>query len=83
MSELSFTKSFLSTLDSRPVKLRADHVFNPEEIGLRVPVSSSFTYPFPSFLVFSVIYRSRILMFWIRSTLFPASKPLIQRCRRK
>lgn len=40
MSELSFTKSFLSTLDSRPVKLRADHVFDPEQVGLRVPVSA-------------------------------------------
>ncbi|KAJ5795346.1 hypothetical protein N7457_001945 [Penicillium paradoxum] len=37
MSELTFTKSFLSTLDSRPIKLRADHVFDPEQIGLRVP----------------------------------------------
>ncbi|KAJ5566693.1 uncharacterized protein N7459_010075 [Penicillium hispanicum] len=37
MSELSFTKSYLSTLDSRPIKLRADHVFDPEQIGLRVP----------------------------------------------
>jgi len=41
MSELSFTKTFLSTLDSRPIKLRADHVFDPERIGLRVPVSIS------------------------------------------
>ena len=39
MSELTFTKSFLSTLDSRPIKLRADHVFDPEQVGLRVPVS--------------------------------------------
>ncbi|KAJ5706593.1 hypothetical protein N7488_006394 [Penicillium malachiteum] len=37
MSELSFAKSFLSALDSRPIKLRADHVFDPEQIGLRVP----------------------------------------------
>ncbi|KAJ5222170.1 uncharacterized protein N7469_011057 [Penicillium citrinum] len=37
MSELSFAKSFLSTLDSRPIKLRADHVFDPEQVGLRVP----------------------------------------------
>ncbi|KAJ5181371.1 Cell-cycle control medial ring component [Penicillium cf. griseofulvum] len=37
MSELTFTKSFLSMLDSRPIKLRADHVFDPEQIGLRVP----------------------------------------------
>ncbi|KAJ5114190.1 hypothetical protein N7456_002724 [Penicillium angulare] len=37
MSEVTFTKSFLSTLDSRPIKLRADHVFDPEQVGLRVP----------------------------------------------
>ncbi|CAG8127908.1 unnamed protein product [Penicillium salamii] len=37
MSELTFAKSFLSTLDSRPIKLRADHVFDPEQVGLRVP----------------------------------------------
>ncbi|KAJ5688853.1 hypothetical protein N7462_003245 [Penicillium macrosclerotiorum] len=37
MSELSFTKTFLSTLDSRPIKIRADHVFDPEQVGLRVP----------------------------------------------
>ncbi|KAJ5146569.1 uncharacterized protein N7515_001133 [Penicillium bovifimosum] len=37
MSELTFTKSFLSTLDSRSVKLRADHVFDSEQVGLRVP----------------------------------------------
>jgi hypothetical protein len=42
MSELTFTKSFLSMLDSRPIKLRADHVFDPEQIGLRVPVSLDF-----------------------------------------
>lgn len=39
MTELAFTKTFLSTLDSRPIKLRADHVFDPERVGLRVPVS--------------------------------------------
>ncbi|KAJ5765094.1 Cell-cycle control medial ring component [Penicillium odoratum] len=37
MSELTFAKSFLSTLDSRPIKLRGDHVFDPEQVGLRVP----------------------------------------------
>jgi hypothetical protein len=45
MSELTFTKSFLSTLDSRPIKLRADHVFDPEQIGLRVPVSLDAKFP--------------------------------------
>lgn len=39
MSELAFAKSFLSTLDSRPIKIRPDHVFDPERVGLRVPVS--------------------------------------------
>ncbi|KAJ5223248.1 hypothetical protein N7468_007790 [Penicillium chermesinum] len=37
MSELTFAKSFLAALDSRPIKLRADHVFDPERVGLRVP----------------------------------------------
>ncbi|KAJ5398302.1 hypothetical protein N7509_006415 [Penicillium cosmopolitanum] len=37
MSETTFAKSFLATLDSRPIKLRADHVFDPEQVGLRVP----------------------------------------------
>lgn len=40
MSELTFAKSFLSAVDSRPIKLRADHVFELERVGLRVPVSS-------------------------------------------
>lgn len=40
MTELAFTKSFLSALDARPVKLRADYVFDPQSIGLRVPVCS-------------------------------------------
>jgi hypothetical protein len=39
MSETTFAKSFLATLDSRPIKLRADHVFDPEQVGLHVPVS--------------------------------------------
>lgn len=39
MSELAFAKSFLSSLDSRPIKIRPDHVFDPERVGLRVPVS--------------------------------------------
>ncbi|KAH8430831.1 uncharacterized protein LDX57_008495 [Aspergillus melleus] len=37
MSELSFIKSFLSSLDSRPIKLPADYVFDPERVGLKVP----------------------------------------------
>lgn len=41
MSELTFAKAFLSTLDSRPIKLRADHVVDPQQVGLQGPVSSS------------------------------------------
>ncbi|KAI9042088.1 uncharacterized protein KD926_006212 [Aspergillus affinis] len=37
MSELTFIKSFLSSLDSRPIKLPADYVFDPERVGLKVP----------------------------------------------
>ncbi|KAL1964381.1 hypothetical protein VTN77DRAFT_7066 [Rasamsonia byssochlamydoides] len=37
MTELAFTKSFLSALDARPVKLRSDHVVDPQTIGLRGP----------------------------------------------
>lgn len=41
MSELAFCKSFLSALDTRPVKLPADYVFDPQTVGLRVPVSNA------------------------------------------
>ncbi|KAJ5649174.1 uncharacterized protein N7484_002897 [Penicillium longicatenatum] len=37
MSELTFAKAFLSTLDSRPIKLRADHVVDPQQVGLQGP----------------------------------------------
>ncbi|PLB52180.1 hypothetical protein P170DRAFT_377752 [Aspergillus steynii IBT 23096] len=37
MSEVTFIKSFLSSLDSRPIKLPADYVFDPERVGLKVP----------------------------------------------
>lgn len=38
MTEINFIKSYLASLDSRPVKLPADYVFDPERVGLRVPV---------------------------------------------
>ncbi|KAL2828026.1 cell-cycle control medial ring component [Aspergillus cavernicola] len=44
MSELSFAKSFLSTLDSRPIKLRADYVHDQDTP--RVPVRP-LPFPFP------------------------------------
>ncbi|PGH03597.1 hypothetical protein AJ79_07326 [Helicocarpus griseus UAMH5409] len=41
MAELTFTKSFLTALDSRPVKLPADYVFDPRSF----PVPHPYTLP--------------------------------------
>ena len=41
MTELSFAKSFLSTLDSRPSKLQPDHVSNPKTLE----ITSSYVLP--------------------------------------
>ncbi|EEH17439.2 hypothetical protein PABG_00002 [Paracoccidioides brasiliensis Pb03] len=41
MAELTFTKSFLTALDSRPVKLPADYVFDPQSF----PAPHPFTLP--------------------------------------
>lgn len=41
MTELSFAKTFLSTLDSRPVKLQPDHVSNPQTLE----ITASYTLP--------------------------------------
>ncbi|MCJ1478305.1 hypothetical protein MMC13_006982 [Lambiella insularis] len=38
MTELSFAKTFLSTLDSRPIKLPADHAFDPKTFSPKGPV---------------------------------------------
>lgn len=38
MTELAFAKSFLSTVDSRPVKLRYDHVIDPASMRVPIPV---------------------------------------------
>ena len=40
MTELSFAKSFLSTLDARPIKLQADHVADPKTFEPKGPVSN-------------------------------------------
>ncbi|MCJ1432088.1 hypothetical protein MMC27_001444 [Xylographa pallens] len=37
MTELSFTKSFLSILDSRPIKLPSDHAFDPKTFEPKGP----------------------------------------------
>ncbi|WEW56274.1 hypothetical protein PRK78_001717 [Emydomyces testavorans] len=38
MAELSFAKSFLAQLDSKPIKLPSDHVFDPRSFQPRQPV---------------------------------------------
>jgi len=37
MTELSFAKSYLSTLDSRPLKLQPDHVSDPRTLEITAP----------------------------------------------
>ena len=37
MTELSFAKSFLSTLDSRPLKLQSDHASDPKSLEVTAP----------------------------------------------
>jgi len=37
MAEITFAKSFLSALDSRPVKLQNDYIADPQTLGLRGP----------------------------------------------
>lgn len=37
MTELTFAKTFLSTLDSRPLKLQPDHVANPKTLEITAP----------------------------------------------
>jgi len=38
MSEVTFAKSFLATLDKRPIKLTADHVSDPRKYPGQSPV---------------------------------------------
>ena len=37
MTELSFAKTFLSTLDSRPLKLQSDHASDPKTLEITAP----------------------------------------------
>lgn len=37
MTEVSFAKTFLTTLDSKTTKYQPDHTFNPAEFDLRIP----------------------------------------------
>lgn len=43
MSEVTFAKSFLATLDKRPIKLPADHVSDPRQYPSQSPVRNSTT----------------------------------------
>ena len=42
MSEITFAKSFLATLDRKSVKLGSDHVSDPKKYPSQSPVSSSY-----------------------------------------
>ena len=45
MSEVTFAKSFLSTLDKKPVKLAADHVSDPKQYANQSPVCIMYVGP--------------------------------------
>ncbi|KAK5167536.1 uncharacterized protein LTR77_007235 [Saxophila tyrrhenica] len=48
MSEVTFAKSFLATLDKRPIKLPADHVSDPRKYPNQSPfILPRQTHPFP------------------------------------
>ncbi|KAL8757685.1 MAG: hypothetical protein Q9184_004146 [Pyrenodesmia sp. 2 TL-2023] len=71
MTELSFAKSFLSTLDNRPVKLPADHVADLKTLELKGPVCLPHTFlSLTSFPPFSPLPFLLSLF-----TLFPTSLP--------
>lgn len=40
MTEVSFAKSFLTTLDNKPTKYQQNHIFDPNTFGVRIPVSA-------------------------------------------
>lgn len=43
MSEVTFAKTFLSSLDKRPIKLPADHVSDPKKYPNQSPVCLEIT----------------------------------------
>jgi hypothetical protein len=45
MSEATFAKNFLTTIDSRPIKLSPDHVEDPKRFPARAPVYSFLAQP--------------------------------------
>lgn len=40
MTEAAFARTFLGTIDSRPVRLSADHAEDPKSFPARAPVSA-------------------------------------------
>ena len=86
MSEVAFIKSFLSSLDSRPIKLRADYVLDEERVGPRVPVRPSHPAPLPPlFPIPSHLDPHNPINLTIKtnSTSSPASAPRTPKCPRK
>lgn len=52
-TEISFAKSFLSLLDTKPSKITSDHVEDPRNYPSTTPVRSPFPFPStPPFLTF-------------------------------
>ncbi|EEY19101.1 conserved hypothetical protein [Verticillium alfalfae VaMs.102] len=45
MAEVVFARQFLSTLDSKPIKLSADHVEDPKNFPARPPMPKAFSKP--------------------------------------
>lgn len=84
MSEVAFIKSFLSSLDSRPIKLRADYVLDEERVGPRVPVRpsprASLLFPMHSHMD---PHNPINLTIKTNSTSSPASAPRTPKCPRK
>jgi hypothetical protein len=44
MSEVTFAKQFLATLDKKPIKLPADHVSDPRQYPSQSPVRLACSY---------------------------------------
>lgn len=47
MAEVAFAKTFLTSLDSRPIKLSPDHIEDPKTFPPRPPVRLQTTLFFP------------------------------------
>lgn len=77
MTELSFAKTFLSTLDSRPLKLQPDYTANPKTVELNGPytlpkMSTPFKKATSSGLVDEAAQKPSVLNVTLKSSRNPA-----------